>query len=86
VYVPGQGHHPPQNVPGLTAAAQIAAQYDPSRNNQHPQRPPQQPNHAVQEPQLSVRITLQTIKYVYYYIPSNQTEFVYVHLLYIHKK
>ncbi|XP_032578415.1 uncharacterized protein LOC6614093 isoform X3 [Drosophila sechellia] len=59
VYVPGQGHHPPQNVPGLTAAAQIAAQYDPARNNQHPQQPPQQPNHAVQEPQLSPELAAQ---------------------------
>ncbi|EDV48016.2 uncharacterized protein LOC6552825 isoform X2 [Drosophila erecta] len=60
VYVPGQGHHPPQNVPGLTAAAQIAAQYDPARNNQHPQQqqhqPPQQPN---QEPQLSPELAAQ---------------------------
>ncbi|XP_033165914.1 uncharacterized protein LOC117144699 isoform X1 [Drosophila mauritiana] len=59
VYVPGQGHHPPQNVPGLTAAAQIAAQYDPARNNQHPQQPPQQANHAVQEPQLSPELAAQ---------------------------
>ncbi|XP_039150782.1 uncharacterized protein LOC6726949 isoform X3 [Drosophila simulans] len=59
VYVPGQGHHPPQNVPGLTAAAQIAAQYDPARNNQHPQQPPQQPNHAIQEPQLSPELAAQ---------------------------
>ncbi|XP_039492105.1 uncharacterized protein LOC120452095 isoform X3 [Drosophila santomea] len=65
VYVPGHGHHPPQNVPGLTAAAQIAAQYDPARNNQHPQQPqnpqqaPQQPNQAVQEPQLSPELAAQ---------------------------
>jgi len=58
VFVPGQGHHPPQSGPGLTAAAQIAAQYDPARNNQ------QQQNQAAQEPQLSVRITLQPITYV----------------------
>ncbi|XP_043653881.1 uncharacterized protein LOC122620468 isoform X2 [Drosophila teissieri] len=62
VYVPGHGHHPPQNAPGLTAAAQIAAQYDPARNNQHPQHPqqtPQQANQAVQEPQLSPEVAAQ---------------------------
>ncbi|EDV43711.2 uncharacterized protein Dana_GF16390 [Drosophila ananassae] len=32
VFVPGR--YPPQSGPGITAAAQIAAQYDPARNNQ----------------------------------------------------
>ncbi|XP_036674823.3 uncharacterized protein Osi17 isoform X4 [Drosophila suzukii] len=53
VFVPGQGHHPPQSGPGLTAAAQIAAQYDPARNNQ------QQQNQAAQEPQLSPELAAQ---------------------------
>ncbi|KAH8343867.1 hypothetical protein KR084_000568 [Drosophila pseudotakahashii] len=56
VFVPGQGHHPPQSGPGLTAAAQIAAQYDPARNNQQQQ---QQQNQAVQEPQLSPELAAQ---------------------------
>ncbi|XP_044250673.1 uncharacterized protein Osi17 isoform X6 [Drosophila takahashii] len=57
VFVPGQGqgNHPPQSGPGLTAAAQIAAQYDPARNNQQQQ----QQNQAVQEPQLSPELAAQ---------------------------
>ncbi|XP_044313104.1 uncharacterized protein LOC108043394 isoform X2 [Drosophila rhopaloa] len=61
VFVPG--HHPPQSGPGLTAAAQIAAQYDPARNNQQQQQQqlqyPQQQNQAVQEPQLSPELAAQ---------------------------
>ncbi|XP_052858506.1 uncharacterized protein LOC128266196 isoform X2 [Drosophila gunungcola] len=59
VFVPG--HHPPQNGPGLTAAAQIAAQYDPARNNQQqPQHQnPQQQNQAAPEPQLSPELAAQ---------------------------
>ncbi|XP_020798704.1 uncharacterized protein LOC110176620 [Drosophila serrata] len=53
VFVPG--HHPPQNVPGLTAAAQIAAQYDPARNNQQQQ----QQHQTLQEPQLSPELAAQ---------------------------
>ncbi|XP_017037836.1 uncharacterized protein Osi17 isoform X2 [Drosophila kikkawai] len=55
VFVPG--HHPPQNGPGLTAAAQIAAQYDPARNNQQQQQKQQQ--QTLQEPQLSPELAAQ---------------------------
>ncbi|XP_017130893.1 uncharacterized protein LOC108148378 isoform X2 [Drosophila elegans] len=62
VFVPG--HHPSQNGPGLTAAAQIAAQYDPARNNQPQQQQPQhqypqQQNQAAPEPQLSPELAAQ---------------------------
>ncbi|XP_017067668.2 uncharacterized protein LOC108105545 isoform X2 [Drosophila eugracilis] len=57
VFVPGQ--HPPQSGPVLTAAAQIAAQYDPARNNQQ-QHQQQQQNQALQEqPQLSPELAAQ---------------------------
>ncbi|XP_022220777.2 uncharacterized protein LOC111072984 isoform X1 [Drosophila obscura] len=69
VYVPGQ--HQPQLGPGLgqvpgpgaglTAAAQIAAQYEPARNNQQQQQQQQQQQHHqhLQEPQLSPELAAQ---------------------------
>ncbi|KAH8288301.1 hypothetical protein KR054_000661 [Drosophila jambulina] len=54
VFVPGP--HPPQSGPGLTTAAQIAAQYDPARNNQQQQ---QQQHQTLQEPQLSPELAAQ---------------------------
>ncbi|KAH8294716.1 hypothetical protein KR018_002192 [Drosophila ironensis] len=61
VYVPG--HHPSQGGPGLTAAAQIAAQYDPARNNQlqlhQPQQQTQQQPQNSPEPQLSPELAAQ---------------------------
>ncbi|KAH8276990.1 hypothetical protein KR026_003500 [Drosophila bipectinata] len=60
VFVPG--HYPPQSGPGLTAAAQIAAQYDPARNNQLQAQQPQQHQPPVQqqpESQLSPELAAQ---------------------------
>ncbi|XP_017103839.2 uncharacterized protein Osi17 isoform X2 [Drosophila bipectinata] len=60
VFVPG--HYPPQSGPGLTAAAQIAAQYDPARNNQLQAQQPQQHQPLVQqqpESQLSPELAAQ---------------------------
>ncbi|XP_017046672.1 uncharacterized protein LOC108091812 isoform X4 [Drosophila ficusphila] len=55
VFVPG--HHPPQSGPGLSAAATIAAQYDPARNNQQQQQQQQQQQN--QEPQLPPELAAQ---------------------------